>query len=105
MGYPVPQGSVGSNPTPRTFSNCFAEVLLLVILKMGLAKVIVAVVAVPSRQGVTNYALAYRLVVVVVFSWFCRRWFLLPWLWLHMLCLRKVKLYDDASTRYLKNYR
>ena len=87
------------------FTSGFAQVLLLVILKMHLAKVVVALVAVPARQGVADYALAYRLVVIIVFSWFCRRWFLLPWLWLHILCLKKVELYGDASTRYLKSYR
>lgn len=105
MGYPVPKGSVGSNPTPRTLSNCLAEVLLLVVLKMHLAIVVVAVVAMPARQSIADHALAYRLVVVIVFSWFCRRWFLLPWLWLHISCLRKAELYGDASTEYPKNYR
>ena len=92
-------------PPPAPFSNYLAEVLLLVVLEMRLAKVVVAVVAVPARQGVADYALAYRFVVVVVFSWFCGGWFLLPWLWLHILCLKKVKMYGDASTRYLKSYR
>lgn len=76
-----------------------AEVLLLVVLKMHLAKVIVAVIAMPAGQGVADHALANRLVVVIVFPWFCGRWFLLPWLWLHVLCLKELNLYGDGSTR------
>jgi len=61
-----------------------------VILEVRLAKVVVAVVTVPARQSIADHTLAYRLVVVIVFPWLCRRWFLLPWLCLHVLCLRNV---------------
>jgi hypothetical protein len=54
------------------------------VLKVQLAKVVVAVVAMPTGDGVTDYTLAYRFVVVVVLSLFCRRCFLLPWLCLHV---------------------
>jgi hypothetical protein len=65
-------------------SACRAQFLFFMVLKMHLAKVIVAVVAVPTGNGVTDYTLPYGFVVVVVFSLFCRRWFLLLWLCLHM---------------------
>ena len=65
-------------------SACSAQFLFFMVLKMHLAKVIVAVVAMPTGNGVTDYTLPYGFVVVVVFSLFCRRWFLLFWLCLHM---------------------
>jgi hypothetical protein len=65
-------------------SSYRALFLFLMVLKVHLAKVVVALVAMPTRQGVTDYTLANRFVVVVVFSLFCRRCFLLPWLCLHM---------------------
>ena len=40
------------------------------VLKVHLAKIIVAFIAVPTRYGITNYALADRFIVVVVFSLF-----------------------------------
>jgi hypothetical protein len=84
---------------PTVWLSGLAEFLLLVILKMHLAKVIVAIIAMPARQGVADHALSDRLVVVIIFSWFCRRRFLLPWLWLHVLCLKELNLYSDAPIR------
>jgi hypothetical protein len=65
-------------------SACRAQFLFFMVLKMHLAKVIVAVVAMPTGYSVTDYTLPDRFVVVVVFSLFCSRWFLLLWLCLHM---------------------
>src|SRR5215212_8794027 len=65
-------------------SSYRALFLFLMVLEVHLAKVVVAVVAMPTGKGVTDYTLANWFVVVVVFSLFCRRCFLLPWLCLHM---------------------
>src|SRR5829696_2853556 len=65
-------------------SSYRALFLFLMVLKVHLAKVVVAVVAMPTRKGVTDYTLANRFVVVVVFSLFCRGYFLLSWLCLHI---------------------
>ena len=43
-----------------------ALVAILVLVVVRLAKVVAALVAVPSRERVTDHALAYRLVVVIV---------------------------------------
>lgn len=43
-----------------------AEVLFLVVVVVGLAKVVAAVVAVPAGEGVADFAPAYWLVVVIV---------------------------------------
>ncbi len=83
-----------SYPPSNICLTGIAKVILLVIVKMCLTIVIAAVVAVPPRQGVANDTFAYRLVIVVVFPWFCRRWFLLSWLCLHRICLRGLKGYD-----------
>ena len=79
----------GPYSAPQKYSRthelaCPAYLLFLMVLKMHLAKVIVTVVAMPTGNSVTDYTLAYRFVVVVVFSLFCRRCFLLLWLCLHM---------------------
>jgi hypothetical protein len=85
--------------TRHFISGGLAQILLLMVLEVHLAKVVVAVIAVPARQRVADYTLAYWLVVVIVFSWFYRRLFLLPWLCLHILCLKKLQnLYDNTST-------
>jgi hypothetical protein len=47
------------------------------ILKMHLAKIIVAIIAVPARKSIADHTLAYGFVVIVIFARFCRRWFLL----------------------------
>lgn len=41
-------------------------ITVFVFMVMGLAKVISALVAVPSGEGVTDDTLAYRLVIVIV---------------------------------------
>jgi hypothetical protein len=51
-------------------SSCPAKLLFLVVLKVHLAKIVVAFITVPTRYGITNYALADRFIVVVVFSLF-----------------------------------
>jgi hypothetical protein len=55
------------------------------ILKMHLAKIIIAIIAMPARKSVAYHTLAYGLVVIIILTRFCRRWFLLSWLWLHVL--------------------
>src|SRR5215208_4816561 len=65
-------------------SSYRALFLFLMVLKVHLTKVVFTIVAMPTRKGITDYTLANRFVIVVVFSLFCRRCFLLPWLCLHM---------------------
>lgn len=45
-----------------------ALVAVLVLVVVGLAKVVSALVAVPAGKGIADDALAYRLVIVIVFS-------------------------------------
>ena len=87
---------------PSAVSINLAEISFLVILKMRLAKVVVAVIAMPSRQGVADHALADRLVVIEILPRFCR-WFLRFDLWFHVLCLKKIPSRKIAhSLVYLK---
>jgi hypothetical protein len=51
-------------------SSCPAKLLFLMVLKVHLAKIVVAFITVPTRYGITNYAFADRFIVVVVFSLF-----------------------------------
>lgn len=80
--------------------SCSAEILFLMVLKVHLAKVVSAVIAMPTWNSITDYAFAYRLVVIVIFSLLSRRGlFLLPWLCLHISCLRGPdKSLETAST-------
>ena len=52
----------------RGLNSNLAEVFFFVILEVGLAKVILTVVAMPARQSIANDTLPNRLVVVKVFS-------------------------------------
>jgi hypothetical protein len=53
------------------------------VFKMHLAKVIIAVIAMPARKGVTYYTLSYGFIVVIALSLLYGRGFLLPRLRLH----------------------
>jgi len=62
------------------------------VSKMHLAKVVIAVIAMPIGKGITHNALPYRLIIVIVFSLLCLRGFLLLWLRLHTSYASKFKV-------------
>jgi len=44
----------------------YTVIVFFVSLKMALAEIIIAVPTMPTRQRITNYALSYWLVIVIV---------------------------------------
>jgi len=62
------------------------------VLEVHLAKVVIAVIAMPTRKCITYYTFADRLVIVIVLPLFRIRGFLLLWLRLHTAYSSKFKV-------------
>jgi hypothetical protein len=49
-----------------------AKIPLFVVLKMNLAEVIIALIAMPIRESITYHTSSYWFIVIKIFSGFCR---------------------------------
>ncbi|HET7148682.1 MAG TPA: hypothetical protein VFI73_09320 [Candidatus Nitrosopolaris sp.] len=47
-------------------NGVYAVIVFFMSLKMTLAEIVIAVATMPTRQGITNNALAYWLVIIIV---------------------------------------